>query len=145
MSKSKFLNGLKEALNGELSASEINEQLLYYERYIEEEMKKGRTETEVVDALGDPRLIARTIIETSGTGNSYGGAYYEENQTKSEGSPANSKIHDFQLNGILMVIIVVLVIVGVLSVIFSVLSALAPILVPVIIILLVISWLKKKQ
>ena len=36
MSKSKFLNGLKEALTGELSPAQINEQLLYYERYMEE-------------------------------------------------------------------------------------------------------------
>lgn len=145
MSKSKFLNGLKEALIGEVSAAEINEQLLYYERYIEEEMKKGKSETEVVEALGDPRLIARTIIETRGAGTSYGESYYEESQPESEERSTNGKFYNFQMNGILIAIIVVLVIVGVLSLIFSVLSALAPILIPAILILLVVSYLKKKQ
>ena len=145
MNKSNFLNGLKEALNGELSPSEINEQLLYYERYIEEEMKKGKSEAQVVETLGEPRLIARTIIETSSTKSSYGEAYYEESQTEREERPTNGKIHNFQLNGILIVVAVVLIIVVVLSVIFSLVTALAPILVPVILILLVISYFKKKQ
>ena len=61
MNKTKFLEGLREALQGDLSAAEINNQLLYYERYMEEELKKGRTEKEILEELGSPRLIARTL------------------------------------------------------------------------------------
>lgn len=31
-----------------------------------QEMNRGRSEQEVLEELGDPRLIARTILETSG-------------------------------------------------------------------------------
>lgn len=37
-----------------------------YRDYITGEIRKGRTEEQVMDDLGDPRLIARTIIETQG-------------------------------------------------------------------------------
>ena len=78
MNKTKFLEGLREALQGDLSAAEINNQLLYYERYMEEELKKGRTEKEILEELGSPRLIARTIIETKGNNTSYSNTYYED-------------------------------------------------------------------
>lgn len=145
MSKGEFLKGLKEALEGEVSGAEINEQLLYYERYIEEEMKKGKAEVDIVGALGDPRLIARTIIETRGGTSSYGESYYEENKAEEEESNIDGKLHNFQVKGILIIVAIVLVIVGVLSIIFSVVSALAPILVPVILALILVSILKKRD
>ena len=39
-------------------------QLEYYSSYIDDEVRKGKTEEEVLEALGDPRLIAKTIVQT---------------------------------------------------------------------------------
>lgn len=61
MSREEFLKQLKEALSMSLEKVAINEQLDYYDKYISDEVKKGRTEKEVINELGDPRLIAKTI------------------------------------------------------------------------------------
>ena len=65
MSENEFLTELENALSGSVSPSLINENLRYYEEYIETEKLKGRSVYEVMDELGDPRLIARTIIDTA--------------------------------------------------------------------------------
>ena len=53
MTRKEFLQGLKEALDGNMDASAIQENLNYYNEYINEEVRKGKTEQQVVDTLGD--------------------------------------------------------------------------------------------
>lgn len=65
MTKEEFLSGLRTTLSGTVSAEIINDNMNYYEEYINTEMRKERTEQEVIDSLGDPRLIAKTIAETA--------------------------------------------------------------------------------
>lgn len=36
----------------------------YYRNYIEEEQRKGRSEDDILNELGDPHLIARTLLDT---------------------------------------------------------------------------------
>ena len=96
MNKTKFLEGLREALQGDLSAAEINNQLLYYERYMEEELKKGRTEKEILEELGSPRLIARTIIETKGNNTSYSNTYYEDRDVKENQTSNDNRKNKFR-------------------------------------------------
>ena len=84
MNTGEFLNRLEDALRGKVSNQVIEANLQYYRDYITGEIRKGRTEEQVMDDLGDPRLIARTIIETqggsgagAGSGRSYAdGDYY---------------------------------------------------------------------
>lgn len=81
MSRQEFLDTLRRALSGSLSSSLVAENMAYYNEYISSEMRKGRSEEEVMAALGDPRLIARTIIETSGgedAGSGYGRTEYQQ-------------------------------------------------------------------
>ena len=61
MGREEFLKILRESLETSLEKVAINEQLDYYDKYISDEIKKGRTEKEVLEELGDPRLIAKTI------------------------------------------------------------------------------------
>lgn len=61
MRREEFLRILKESLEVSLEKDVINEQLDYYDKYISDEIDKGRTEEDVVSELGDPRLIAKTI------------------------------------------------------------------------------------
>lgn len=68
MSKREFLSKLEEALIYEVPQRAVTENLRYYSSYIDSEMIKGRSEEEVLDELGDPRLIARTIIEAAKSG-----------------------------------------------------------------------------
>ena len=66
MEKQEFLDKLRLALNGRVETGTVSDTIAYYEEYINTEVRKGRSEEEVMASLGDPRLIARTIIETSG-------------------------------------------------------------------------------
>ncbi len=62
MTKQEFLESLRDSLDGQIPADQVLENLRYYRSYISDEMDKGRSEQEVLDELGDPRLIARTIV-----------------------------------------------------------------------------------
>lgn len=66
MGKQEFLEKLRQALNGRVSADIVTENIRYYDEYITIEVRKGRSEEEILAQLGDPRLIARTIVQTHG-------------------------------------------------------------------------------
>lgn len=65
MNRQEFLDGLSAALNGEVSEEKRQSDLRYYRDYIAEEISRGRSEEDVLAELGDPRLIARTIVDAA--------------------------------------------------------------------------------
>ena len=65
MRKEEFLQTLRRALTGDVPPGVVEENIRYYDSYIGEEVRKGRTEEEVIREIGDPRLIARTIEDTT--------------------------------------------------------------------------------
>ena len=65
MDRESYIRELRLALQGQISQENVNEHLRYYENYIIEESRKGRTEAQVIEDLGNPRLIAKTIIDTT--------------------------------------------------------------------------------
>lgn len=144
MTKQKFLNGLKEALVGEVSPAEVNNQLLYYERYIDDEIKKGRTEQQILEELGEPRLIAKTIVDAKE--NIYRGReayYYQEGETS---QPEEQRIAwNEKNNRVLRIILILLLVLFGIAVIFSVIRILLPIVVPAILILVVLSFIQRKR
>ena len=62
MTKQEFLSELKESLSGEVSPEALMDSYRYYDAYIDEYVSKGQSEEEVVESLGRPSLIARSII-----------------------------------------------------------------------------------
>ena len=81
MDRDEFLRTLREALSGEVAPNIIEENIRYYDAYIVDEVRKGRSEREVIEELGGARVIAKTIIDVAaaggeaGTGDPYGDAY----------------------------------------------------------------------
>ena len=87
MTRHEFISRLREALTGEIPPEEIEGNIRFYNNYIDQELQKGRSEAEIFGELGDPRLIARTIMETwqsddtsldddgYGGGSNYSGGY----------------------------------------------------------------------
>ena len=59
------MQGLKSELEGRVPYSVIQETLRYYDSDIMEEAAKGQTEDEVIESLGGPRIIARTIVDAA--------------------------------------------------------------------------------
>lgn len=145
MNKSEFLDRLRTALNGKIAPNQVQEHVNYYEEYINTQIRMGRSEQEVFESLGEPRLIAKTIIETSGQGrteayseNGYQNTGYQYNSYQGSENNYNTrkKIH---IPGWLWAIIAILVTVGIFSVIFSVLSFLAPILLPLLVVIFLVK------
>lgn len=157
MSREEFLQGLEKALSGNVPPSAVRENLSYYSDYIRTEMEKGRAETDVMEELGDPRLIARTIIDTTPGGGegvfeeyhprgSYTRAAeesrrYEDNTGESYQSRRNVHYYDlskwyWKLLGILLVVAVVTVVI---TIVTGLLSLVIPLL-PVIGLVIVIMW-----
>ncbi len=151
MTRSEFLQELKEALQNEsLSGSAISENVNYYNGYLSDEMAKGRSESEVLDELGDPWVIAKGIVDSPGS------AYYQPDATETvyedagsrpqssqdQQSSYQSEVHVFGLDTwwkkLLAILAVIMVIVVIITIISGLVSLLVPIIIPVVIVMIVI-------
>ena len=63
MTKAEFLEKLRIELSSGVTPQVLQENLNYYSQYIDDEIRKGRTESEVLAELGDPWILAKTIVD----------------------------------------------------------------------------------
>lgn len=84
MNKKDFLDTLYNQLSGQMPEGSIAAHVQYYRNYIEDAVTHGRTEEEVLNELGDPRLIARTLLDTdsAASGNPQTAERYSDPYTK---------------------------------------------------------------
>ena len=149
MNRSEFLQQLRAALENDLSGSVVQENIDYYNNYISEEVRMGRTESIIIEELGDPWMLARTVIESLG-GNSQG-YVYEEEAGYNSGKRSNKQgtMHavgvDTWWKKVLAVLIIVLVLVAVGSIVMGVISLAAPVLLPVLAVVIVFRILSRKR
>lgn len=144
MGKQEFLHELQIALQGEVSQSSINENVRYYDNYILEETRKGRSEEEVIEQLGNPRLIAKTLINTTDQFGTYNGdGYYSENYGR---AGTREQLYDeYQgrgrrtINIRIKLLIAILAAVLLIVIVANVVAFLLPFLVPIILIWLIYS------
>lgn len=151
MNKEEFLRGLRQALEGNVSPAVIQENIRYYDNYITDEVRKGAREADVIAEIGDPRLIAKTIEDTTdGAEGSYGGVY-EESETRSssyEQEPFRQKnsVHYYDLNKwywkLLFGLGVFLILFLVITVITGIFSLVVPLIMPVLIVCLIFYFIK---
>lgn len=62
MDRQEFVSRLRTCLSGRISPTLVEENIRYYEDYINTRIRLGESEESVLEALGDPRLIARSIV-----------------------------------------------------------------------------------
>lgn len=86
MTKKQFMEELRSSLEGMVSPMILQQNLNYYENYIDQQIRNGRTETEVLNELGSPRLIARSIIDAAGNEDGFvqSDIYEDEEQEQEE-------------------------------------------------------------
>lgn len=157
MTKSEFLQKLKTELTSGMSASDIQEQLNYYGQYIDEEIGQGKDEAEVISELGDPWVIAKTILDASVNGEfvkessgyesrGKGQTSREEGQTNQEGY---KKVQFIGSGSKWIFLLVILGLIGIImllvAVVGGIISLLAPVLVPVLVIVFLIRILNRKR
>lgn len=144
MTKIEFLQKLKEALEQELGPQAVQENLEYYNQYIAGEMQNGKSETEVTQMLGDPWVIARTIIDTQ-SGQGQGEFVYDTPDRTYQRETTGNNVHVFAFDAWWKKLLLVLAIIGIICVVFAIVtgivSLVAPIVIPVLIIMLVVRLL----
>ena len=152
MRKEEFLQTLRRALTGDVPPGVVEENIRYYDGYISEEVRKGRSEEEVIKEIGDPRLIARTIEDTTdGGGNVYqSGAYeYGENGGGYGVSSFGGSFRVFRLDKwywkLLLALLVFGVIYLVLAIIGGIFALLAPVIVPLALIWIILSVVRNMR
>lgn len=139
MTREIFIDTLRRALYGKIDDYTLTGHIQYYENYISQEIAKGRSEQDVLEELGDPRLIARTILDAADAGNA--GENYtvvdEDGQTEDE----RIQVHRFEgWKATLIMAVAVVVVLLVLLLVFRIFVA----LLPLILVVGVIGWIAKK-
>lgn len=151
MTKQQFIQELSECLLNEVDSQEYRNSIEYYSRYIEEEIRKGRSEEEVISELGSPRLIAKTIIDAQ-IGNEIQEdrtSYYErEAESSYKRAPQKEIFHILwnqhevkwyeKLGAILVLILVICVILAILGV---AITLLINVVLPIVAILIIVRFL----
>ena len=143
MSRQEFLQRLRETLTGEVPGNVVEENIRYYDEYISTEVRNGGTEEEVIASIGDPRLIAKTIMDANE--NAKDTSYSGENRTVyEENMDTGRKIHYMDLNkwywkllGAVVFVLIFFVIAGILTGNFSLLI---PLMGPLLLVLLIL-WI----
>ena len=95
MSKNEFLTILRGQLTGKIPTSEVESQVGYYEAYINGQIGLGKSEESAVEELGDPRLIAKTVVDSTNRAAEeagYDGPYRSSTDTYDDSDGINSGI-----------------------------------------------------
>ncbi len=137
MKKHEFISELKEALEHNLDEQKIREHVAYYEDYIQKEVKGGRPEEEVVDELGDPWAIAKTIRLSEGM---------EQKETvyTAEEAPSEEKKQGINWKSILIIAVLCVVVFGVMSALMGLLGLAIRYAFPILVIVLIMQIMKRK-
>ncbi len=139
MTKKQFLLELRDFLNGRVNEREITRQIHYYEDYINSQVTGGKEESQVINELGDPRLLAKTIIASSqntaysNQDNSYKNAESVEREYKSSSVNPAGLFARIKKWGILLLILLSVIVIVV--TLFAVVSFFIPV-----IFILIIIW-----
>lgn len=157
MSKTEFLDILYNQLSGQMPEGSVAAHVQYYRNYIEDEQQKGRTETDILNDLGDPRLIARTLLDTEvGAGNPQNGSTYSaiyneadsdyNKYDSSDSARGHVKKHSFKLDlstwyGKVAVILIAAV---VLLLLVTILGILIPVVIVAGVIMYIVSQFRKQ-
>lgn len=154
MNKKEFLDILGRRLAQQLSQEKIAENIRYYDEYLTEKVQQGMTEQEAIDQLGDPLLIARTIMDTSSDEMGKKTVYEEGYMGNYQESPREDNLKEYhrgtdgklqtRLGCLVAVIVVILLLTLILKLVGSVLSFVLPVLIPVLIIGMVLEYFRKR-
>lgn len=153
MNKKEFLDTLYNQLSGQMPEGSIAAHVQYYRNYIEDAVTQGRTEAEVLNELGDPRLIARTLLDTDSTASGnpqaterYSEPYtdnsYEYDNSSSDRKKVKSRSFHIDLSTWYGKLAVILIAAVVIILLCTVLSVLIPVMIIFGIVCFIISKLR---
>ncbi|MDE6221315.1 MAG: hypothetical protein K2G51_12980 [Lachnospiraceae bacterium] len=139
MNCEEFLRQFHDALDGKVSENVIQDNVNYYRSYINSQTAGGKSESDVLGMLGDPRLLAKTIEESSkfasgresqrgyaGDFNNGNYAYYSSARSADYEDAKSEEKKRIRIPGWLITSIVLIIVFLLLSFAFRVFIILAP-------------------
>ena len=149
MTKNEFMIKLQEALENDLDASAVRDNVNYYSNYIDDEIRKGRSEEEVLDELGYQWVIAKSVIDMSAQKNvteDYGGSYRSAGRS-SERQESSYNVHSYTIGSWWQKLLLILGIIGIVlivaTVIGGIISLVIPIVIPVLVVILLVNFIRR--
>lgn len=82
MTKQEFLQELRDTLANQVTPESMMDSYRYYDSYIDECVRNGQSEEKVIETLGKPYLIARSIIAAQTGERTADVEYTEDGRTK---------------------------------------------------------------
>ena len=139
MTRTEFLEELREGLSGEVNSRVVQESVTYYSRYISEAVAEGKTEEQVLDELGPVRLIVKSIIDAD-----RGAGRKEEEPLETGYSVKQNSGFSFRswYGRLILILLAVLIVVVVIALVIGVVMA-AWYLLPVVVVLGIVIILAK--
>lgn len=139
---------LREQMSGQMHEGKMAAHLRYYEDYIQSQVQKGLREEDVLSELGDPRLIAKTLIDREAE--SQGGSY--EEYRSGEGYDYDQyqdsrveRVHKLDLTTWYGKLIVIVIAAALIALLVAVIGAVLPFFLILFAILFLISYIKKRR
>lgn len=146
MDKRTFMEKMQRALAGGLNSVQVADNMRYYQDYIESEIRKGRSEADVLAQLGDPRLLAKSIIEANKHGGESYGSNREYDEEVSDNSESRKKVrsfdYDLRLPGWLIMLIATVLVIIVIGIVTSLLSIFLPVIILALIGILIVKLIQ---
>ena len=149
MDRREFIDKLQRALAGGLNSGLVAENVRYYEEYIDSEIRKGKSEAEVLGTLGDPRLLAKSIIEANKQAGASYGSNREYDEEISDGGQEHARDTNatggtpIMLPGWLILLIITVAVVVIIGLVTRLLAIFAPVIIAVLVVLLIIKVFQK--
>lgn len=134
MNKTEYVQIIEKALVGNVSPQELQDTVAYYRDYIDMEIRKGKSEQEVLDQLGNPRLLVKSII-----------AAKEQREERDDSEIAQEEAthgRSFRIPLVVLVIFILIVLGLLLRFLFALAGFMIPILIPVAIVFGIMSLIK---
>ena len=147
MTKKEFLDGLRAALTGKVHYSVVNENVEYYDSYIAVQVRKGEREENVLEGLGDPRLLAKTILAAGGqqTDEANGENAYQNAEEESGSLLVRLRRRAAGLPGWLLLLAILAAAVLCVTVVPVLFTLLAPVVLPILLIWWLVRFWKRMQ
>ena len=141
MNRTEFLDTLRSQLSGQMHEGKVAAHVRYYEDYIQSQVRSGRNEQQVLAELGDPRLIARTLLDTDVDDGQADYAEETEDTQSSGGKHAHVWRFDTWYSKLLGVVVLLIIV----FLMFHILVAVIPFFAVLAVILFIISLIKNRS
>ncbi len=141
-----FLKQLRRELSMELNQEEVQKHVDYYYNYFQVEKKNGKSEQETLQTLGNPKWIAKSILNAS---DAFARGAYEASTQRTDSNTNASKgnIKTVSKTKIIMILVIigVIVLAGVflvMTALWTIFRLLLPILVPLIVLVVAFAVIR---